>query len=108
MERRHFVLTSLAAAVAAPFAAEAQPPGNAYRIGYLSRSNGSAESRTVRNAFLDELRALGYTGGANLIVEWKWAGGRVDLLPNMADELVRARVQLIVAPGMNSRPNSSL
>jgi putative ABC transport system substrate-binding protein len=95
MDRRRFLLTSLAGALAAPRAAEAQQAGRIYRVGYLSA--GSREAWYV-DAFLRELRALGWIEGQNLIVEYRWAEGKNKRLPALATELVQRQVEVIVAP----------
>jgi putative ABC transport system substrate-binding protein len=77
--------------------AEAQQAGKVYRIGYLSApSRASVEQ--VLQAFLRALRELGLVDGQNLIIEYRWADGKVERLPDLAAELVRQKVDLIVAP----------
>jgi putative tryptophan/tyrosine transport system substrate-binding protein len=92
MDRRHFLLTSLAGALAAPLAAGAQA-GKVPRVGFLAnvRSPGTA-------GFQKGLQDLGYVEGQNIIVEWKFAEGKLERLPELAAELVRLKVDVIVAP----------
>jgi putative ABC transport system substrate-binding protein len=80
----------------APLAAEAQPSPKAPRIGVLS---GSALTATVRSrdAFLQGLHALGYVEGQTIVLEERWAGGKPERLPDLAAELVRLQVAIIVA-----------
>ena len=94
MDRRRFLLMSLAGAVAAPRAAEAQHSARISRIGILAnvRSPGLM-------AFLAGFRQLGYVEGQNIAVEWRLAEGRFDRLPELAAELVRLNVDVILAPG---------
>ena len=90
MNRRAFV-TGLGAVLVAPLGAEAQPAGKLYRVGYLS------SSATVFEAFRLGLRELGYVEGQNLSIEARLAAGKIDRLPVLAVELVRARVDVIAA-----------
>jgi putative tryptophan/tyrosine transport system substrate-binding protein len=96
MDRRRFLVTSLAGALAAPLATEAQQAGKVYRIGFLW------DSPTVwphaLQAFRQGLRERGWNEGHNILVEYRWAEGRFERLPAMAEELVRLKVDVIVAP----------
>jgi putative ABC transport system substrate-binding protein len=94
MDRRRFLLTSLAGALAAPLAAGAQQAGKVYRIGYLS-AGGPAPLNTP-DAFKDARRGLGYVEGKNLVIDYRFAEGRFDRLPDLAAELVRLKVDIIV------------
>ena len=67
------------------------PLGKMYRVGYLS------SAANVFEPFRDALRDLGYVEGRNLTMEARLAAGRLDQLPALAAELVRARVDVIVA-----------
>ena len=82
---------------AAPPAAEAQQAGKVYRIGYLSTPTRESVEHGVE-AFLRALRDLGWIEGQNLIIEYRWAEGKVERLPDLAADLVRRKVDLIVAP----------
>ena len=77
----------------APFA-EAQPDAKVARIGVLANIRSPS-----LDAFQNGLRDLGYVDGQNVIVEWRLAEGRFDRLPELAAELVRLNVDVIVAPG---------
>jgi putative tryptophan/tyrosine transport system substrate-binding protein len=72
--------------------AHAQQAGKVYRIGYL----GSAARGPFSDAFEQGLREHGYELGKNLIVEYRSAEGKFDLLPSLATELVRLNVDVIV------------
>jgi putative tryptophan/tyrosine transport system substrate-binding protein len=98
MDRRRFLLTSLAGALAAPLAAEAQQRKRSHRVGFLARGD-DVSARPVVNAFRDELRTLGYTEGENLIIEWRWAGEHHERLLEMPIGLVRAGMDVIVSVG---------
>src|SRR4030095_3162399 len=80
-----------------PAVACAQPAGKVYRIGYLSAPTRASVARALE-AFLRTLRELGWIEGKNLIIEYRWADGNVEQLPGLAAELVRLKVDLIVAP----------
>ena len=84
----------------APLAAEAQPAGKMWRIGYLILSPLADPPSAERRAFLEGLRDLGYVVGQNIIIEYRSAAWNRELLPDLAAELVALNVDLIVAvPG---------
>jgi len=98
MDRRRFLLTSLAGTLAAPLAAEAQQVGKMPRIGYLAQGDVSdAGERSALAGFRRGLRDLGYVEGQNLIMEFRWAKMELGRLPALATELVQAKVELIAA-----------
>src|SRR6266576_1127126 len=82
---------------AAPIAATAQQAGKVYRIGYLSTPTRESVEHGLQ-AFLRKLRELGWVDGQNLIIEYRWAEGNVERLPDLAADLVRRKVDVIVAP----------
>src|SRR5438067_9619827 len=95
--RRGFLLCAVAL-LAAPLASLAQPPQQARRIGFLSPdSSDSSSGRQARKMFSGSLRQLGYKEGNNLVIEWRWADGKAERLSPLAKELVRLRVEVIVA-----------
>jgi putative ABC transport system substrate-binding protein len=75
---------------AAPLAAEAQPAGKVYRVGYLTAGGG------VEEAFRQALRGLGYVEGQNLVIEGRFAQRKLDRLSELAADLVRLNVDVIV------------
>jgi putative tryptophan/tyrosine transport system substrate-binding protein len=78
--------------------AQAQQPGKVPRIGFLFP--GSASTRSVFiEAFRQGLRDLGYIEGKNITVEYRYAEGKMERLPDLAAELVRLKVDVIVAGG---------
>ena len=81
--------------LAAPPAAAAQPPAKVPRIGILLPSTSAATSHLVE-AFRQGLRELGYVEGENIAIEYRWAEGKWERLPDMAAELVRLKVRVIV------------
>ena len=72
--------------------------GRLPRIGFLSASSGPSMANNV-DAFRQGLRELGYFEGRNIIVEYRWADGKVDRLPELAAELERLKVDAIVSAG---------
>ncbi len=83
---------------ALPLAAAAQPAGKVFQIGYLGNSTPSVEAALVEG-FRQGLRENGYVEGKNVIVHYQWADGRNDAFPVLAAELVRLKVDVIVASG---------
>jgi len=81
----------------APLAAEAQQAGKVYKIGYLSAY--SAQRSPTLNSFLQGLHDLGYVEGRDFVMEYRWAEGHQDRLPEFAVDLVRAKVDVIVTGG---------
>ena len=79
----------------APLVAEAQPAEKLARIGYLSL--GSAAD--TPKALLQGLRELGYVEGQNLVIEYRYTEGKAERLPDLAEELVSLKVDIIVAGG---------
>jgi len=80
--------------LAAPLAAEAQQTGKVWRIGVLS---GSSADAPWWKPFHDSLRGLGYVEGQNIAFEWRLSGGRAERFPDLAADLVRLKVDVIVA-----------
>ena len=84
--------------LALPFSARAQQSGKIFRIGYLD--NSTASGIAVRlDAFRQELNKLGWVEGKNLIIEYRFAEQKNERLPELAAELVRLKVDLIVTSG---------
>jgi putative ABC transport system substrate-binding protein len=96
MNRRVFLGTLTGGLLAAPLAAETQTPGKVYRIGFLWDT--PAVWPHALEAFRLGLRELGWIEGQNIVVEYRWVHGQFDRLPGLVEELVRLKVDLIVAP----------
>jgi putative ABC transport system substrate-binding protein len=98
MNQKIFSLTLGALLFALCSAAEAQQPKRIFRIGYLSSvdpATDSARSVAVRHA----LRDLGYIEGQNIAIEYRYAEGNRDRFSELAAELVRLKVDIIVVAG---------
>ena len=89
MDRRTFVGTLTGGLLAAPIAAGAQPVGKVFRIGSLGAGTPDALRQSLREA--------GYVEGPNLVIEWRDAGGKPERFDDLAAELVRLKVDVIVA-----------
>jgi putative ABC transport system substrate-binding protein len=77
---------------------EAQQPKKVPRIGFLGGNSPSVISARV-DAFRQGLRDLGYIEGENILAEYRWAEGKADRLPDLAAELLRLKVEIIVTQG---------
>ena len=82
--------------LSAPPSSGAQQPGKLPRVGFLGATTSAATIHLVE-AFRQGLRALGYVEGQNIAIEYRFAEGRLDRLPDLASELVRLKVDVIVA-----------
>ena len=78
------VILALSLALA-PLAAEAQPPGKVYRMGYLYSGSATSSPRAPE-AFREGLRELGWMEGRNIVIDYRFAEGRFDRLPDLAAE----------------------
>src|SRR6266446_2346403 len=96
IRRREFV-TFLGSAVAWPLAARAQEPSKMYRIAMFGA--GSALSPKHWSILADGLRELGWIDGRNIAFEQRYADNEIERLPELARELVRLDVDVIVAFG---------
>lgn len=106
MRRREFI-TVLGGAAAWPLAARAQAPQSALPvIGFLS-SRSAGDSVSAVAAFRQGLAEVGYVEGRNVAVEFRWAEGRFDRLPALADELVRRPVAVLAPVGGYQTPRAA-
>ena len=80
--RRRRVITLLGGAAAWPLVARAQPSGKTYRIGFLGPGSYAERKRGI-DALRMGLRRLGYEEGRNIVIEYRWAEGRYDRLPEL-------------------------
>jgi ABC-type uncharacterized transport system substrate-binding protein len=93
MRRRDFIAV-LGGAAAWPLAVRAQQAGKIPRIGYLSP--GPAKLSRLDHSFRQGLRELGYVEGKNILIEYRFADGKFKRLPDLAAELVRLNVDVMV------------
>jgi putative ABC transport system substrate-binding protein len=104
MHRKSFLLCLVTGLVGSA-EARAQQPARVARVGVLSYFSPPTPLRPdpIESAFVQASRELGYVEGKTIVVERRWAGGRADRLAAMADELVRLKVDLILAGGQPAR-----
>src|SRR4030095_12252607 len=96
MGTRAIIVLLVGLALTSVHLADAQQQVKVHKIGWLSL--GSAASANI-GSFLREFRKLGYVEGENIAIEYRYAEGKFDRLPEVAAELVRLRVEVIVAAG---------
>ncbi len=96
MDRRRFLLTSLAGVLAAPLGAWAQQAVGPPKIGLLVSASRKT-SEAVWASFRQGLRDLGWEDGRNIVIEARFADGNIDRLRGLAEELLHLNVRLIVA-----------
>ena len=92
-----FALCAMLSALCA--SAEAQQPGKIFRIGYLDASTASG-SMVLLDVFRQELDKLGWIEGKNITIEYRFAEQKPERIPELAAELVRLKVDLIVVAGL--------
>ena len=93
-----FILVALLAPCSS---ASAQQPAQTVRLGALLASSASAEKSRIE-AFREGLRDLGYIEGKNIVIEWRYADLKLDRLLELAAELVRLKISIIVTGGSTS------
>src|SRR5262249_34129239 len=98
MRRRAFLTLLGGAAVAWPLAARAQQPAKVWRVGVLETISAQLNA-TNFEALRKGLRDLGYVEGQNLTIEYRSADGQIERFPQLAEELVRAQVDVIITRG---------
>src|SRR5262249_46175680 len=96
MKRKITVLTLCALLLVLCVSAQAQQIGKVHRIGFLVASSASFYSSRIE-AFRKGLRELGYVEGKNIAIEYRFAEGKEDRLRELAAELVRLKVDVILA-----------
>src|SRR5216683_6915216 len=99
MERRIFMALVSGGLLASPIAAGAQPTKRVWRIGFLSSASSPANLAAFRGPFRQGLRDLGYVEGRDFVMEYRWAEGQPERLPELATDLVRNKVDAIVTSG---------
>jgi putative ABC transport system substrate-binding protein len=78
--------------------AEAQQPAKTPKVGFLSAQSASMSAER-KYAFQKVMRDLGYVEGQNIVIEYRWGDGNSDRLADLAAELVRLKVNVIVTSG---------
>src|SRR5262245_10103847 len=96
VKRREFI-TLLGGVAAWPLAARAQQPAKTPRVGYIRA--GTPNNDQVREEFVRGMRDLGYVEGRNITYEFRYYGDDVESIPSLIDDLLRAKVDVIVAGG---------
>ena len=99
MDRRAFIAGIAGGLLAAPLAAEAQQTGKVYRIGILGLNAADPIEARQWQAFRLGLRERGWIEGGNILIESRWAEGNLARVPELAADLVRLKVDLIVTRG---------
>ncbi len=89
------VVTFVLGLLAGPLPTEAQQAGKVYRIGYLS-TRSLRQISSSASALRQGLRDLGYVEGQNIVIEWRFSKGKHERLPDLAADLVRLKVDVIV------------
>ena len=96
--RRKLLLTLGTGALAAPLASLAQQGDKVWRIGFLGAASVSGWASRIESLRAG-LRDLGYVEGRNFVIDFRWAEGKYDRLPDLAAELVRLKVDVLVTHG---------
>src|SRR5258706_3405175 len=97
MKRRAFIALVGGAVATWPLAARAQQPaGRVYRVGYLVISSREPTLHLIK-AFEEGLRSLGYRVGDNVAIEYRFANGEMERMPELAADVVRLGVDVILS-----------
>ena len=96
MKRREFITLLGCAASAWPLAARGQQPSKVWRIGFLSSLPRATFGSGLYAGFQQGMRELGYVEGKDFVSEWRSADGKYERLPDLAAELVRLKMDVIV------------
>jgi putative ABC transport system substrate-binding protein len=105
--RTPFIVILALCLLATPLSSGAQPPRKVPRIGYLVLAPLLEKPSPERAAFLEALRELGYVEGKTVSIEYRSAAWNAELLPDLAEELVRLNVDVIVTGGGGATPEAA-
>jgi putative ABC transport system substrate-binding protein len=98
---KNFYLFVIIALIVVRTMAEAQQSPKIHRLGFLAVGSVSGGSSSIE-AFRKGLAEMGYVEGRNIAIEYSWAEGKQDRLSGLANELVRLKVDIIIASGMSA------
>ena len=97
MNTRRKLVVALGVSALAPLASHAQQPGKVWRVGFLAQRHMEfVDTDFYYGPFTQGMRELGYVVGKNLVIEWRSAEGKSERLPELAVELVRLKVDVLV------------
>ena len=99
--RRQLVIALGSSVFAGRLSALAQTQGKVWRIGFLGVQTAAGYARQLE-AFRGGLKDFGYVEGKNLVVEYRWAEGHIERLPQLAAELLREKLEILVTHGSHS------
>jgi hypothetical protein len=103
MDRRRFLLISIGGLGLWPAAGEAQPAGRVWRMAWLGESVDPGPANVALTPFLEGLRDLGYVEGQHFTLERRFAAGSPERLRELAGELVRLKLDLMLARERRAR-----
>jgi putative tryptophan/tyrosine transport system substrate-binding protein len=97
VSKKIFAFVCLLPAVLLPAMTWAQQPGKVHRIGYLSARGAVSLPRSYSEGFRQGLRDLGYIEGKNILIEFRYAEGKLDRFPSLVAELLQLKVDVLVS-----------
>jgi putative ABC transport system substrate-binding protein len=99
ISRRAFIATIVGGLLTRPLVVGAQPAQKAPRVGVLLLFGAPGQPNPLVDAFRGGLRDLGYVEGQSVLIDYRWAEGQEQRLPDAAADLVRLKVAVMVTPG---------
>ena len=100
MTTRRKLVIAMGAGALAPFASFSQTPGKVWRVGFLAaRHVDFVDADFIYGPFTQGMRELGFIAGKNLVIEWRSSEGKSERLPELAAELVRLKLDVLVTAG---------
>ena len=100
MNARRQLVFALGAGALAPLASFSQTPGKVWRVGFLAaRHVDFVDADLIYGPFTQGMRELGFIAGKNLVIEWRSSEGKSERLPELAAELVRLKLDVLVTAG---------